>query len=276
MRHIVTPESWSGPSRALLVPCGRCAFCLVNKRAQWVFRMHYEVLNQEYPGYFLTLTYDPKHVPRRDGELSLRFKDVQLYFKRVRKAGFYCKYVCVGEYGSKTERPHYHMLLWTDASVGFLQDNWKSSRDGSPLGLVHFGTVTPASVMYAMKYIVQPRRDYGKREKPRAQFSKGLGLSFLSVRMYDFLTEDYENPVMTVKVDGQEMALPRYYRAKIFTRYQMRIEGYRVKEVREKEKEKELSELRARGVSDPEAYLKRLRVERANRIFTKVKKDEIL
>lgn len=176
-----------GDPSPIQVPCGKCAFCLQNKRSAWMFRIHHEMRDQEYKGYFLTLTYDEKHVRRvgPQGQLSLRFRDVQLYLKRIRKAKFYAKYICVGEYGGETFRPHYHMLLWTDAPVEFLEANWKSSVDNSCMGTIHFGVLNMRSAMYTLKYIIQPKvvvDKKDKREHARAQFSKDWACRTSTVR----------------------------------------------------------------------------------------------
>lgn len=267
------------------VPCGRCAFCLSNKRSSWMFRIYYEMRSQLYPGHFLTLTYDEKHVRRVGaGRLSLRFRDVQLYIKRFRKAKYYVKYVCVGEYGSETQRPHYHMLLWTDAPVQFIQDNWKSSKDDSRLGVVHFGRLTMASAMYTMKYIIQPKvRDMDfnipiseRREKTRAQFSKGLGISYLTAAVYDYHTEDYDNPVMFSVVDGRKVALPRYYKSKIFTNYQLKKEGSKTKWESIRRRRRYMRELIMQGIVNTKVYIKQLRTEQAARIISSTKYSQSL
>lgn len=266
-KSIVTPESWSGPSRRVTVPCGRCVFCLLNRRLDWSFRIQQEMKCQEHRGWFLTLTYDDKHVPGR-GVLSLRFRDVQRYLKRLRKRKLYCKYVAVGEYGGRTERPHYHMLLWTDAPVEVLSKEWYH-------GHVHFGQLSVKSAMYTMAYVLGLGRSYAGREKPRAQFSKGMGLGFLSKAMYDYLTEDFDEPKTMVKVDGVDRRIPRYYLAKIFLRHQMRVRGLKLKEEYELERETRYAELLARGVSDPAGYLHGLLVDRGNIVVRKLKKLKV-
>lgn len=267
------------------VPCGKCGFCLQNKRSAWMFRIHHEMRNQMYPGYFLTFTYDERHVKRVTytdpvsglgiRRLSLRFYDVQLYLKRLRKAKYYAKYICVGEYGSSTNRPHYHMLLWTDAPVEFIQSNWKSSVDDSLLGTVHFGELTMASAMYTLKYIIQPRQvdhtPYGGVEKTRAQFSKGLGIGFLSYRMYDHLTRNYDAPVMFSVIDGQRVAIPRYYRNKIFTKSQLAKERSKAIWDSIRERRKRMRELLKQGITNTKVYMQALRVENSRRIISKTK-----
>lgn len=256
-----------------MVPCGKCAYCLTNKRSAWIFRMYWELRYQEKPGYFLTFTYDEHHVPRApDGRRSLRFYDIQLYLKRLRKAKYYAKYVCVGEYGAETKRPHYHMILWTDASPDFIQANWHSSTTKKIMGHVDFGELTIASFMYCMKYIIQPKQlAQDGIEKTRAQFSKGLGLGYLSTSMYEYHTQDYDEPLLFTYLDGKKVALPKYYKDKIFTKAQLRKEAEKTKWQRIKEKRRHKRVLLAQGIKDTEVYLQTLRVERANRIISKTK-----
>lgn len=266
---------WRGQVRydAMQVPCGKCAFCLQNKRSEWMFRVFHEMRLQTHKGYFITLTYDEKHVRRADnGLLSLRFRDVQLYLKRLRKAKYYAKYICVGEYGTETHRPHYHMLLWTDAPVEFLQSNWKSSKTGKPLGNLHFGSLSMASAMYTLKYIIQPKqRAVEGLEKTRAQFSKGLGLGYLNEEVYEYHTHDYEVPVYGSRIGEQLVALPRYYRNKIFTKYQNELNRRLRLDEKKVKHEKLMQEYRDRGIADPEAYWIRMRIDEADRILKKTK-----
>lgn len=241
-----------------------------------MFRISEEMRTQEHRGYFLTLTYDEKHVRRvgPEGRPSLRFRDVQLYLKRIRKAKYYAKYVCVGEYGATTQRPHYHMLLWTDAPTEFLERNWKSSKDNSIMGHIMFGKLEIASAMYCLKYIIQPKHVWSEddpREKTRAQFSKGLGLGYLDQRVYEFHTCIYDDPCFYVIVDGRKVALPLYYKRKIFTKYQMQEEGRKRSLVRHKEERLKVRELRDRGIKKPRKYLLDLRLEECNRILKRTK-----
>lgn len=260
------------------VPCGKCGFCLTNKRSSWMFRIYHEMRLQEYPGYFLTLTYDEKHVKRvryqdpTSGDmvtrLSLRFRDVQLYLKKIRKAKFYAKYIVVGEYGSDTCRPHYHALLWTDCPPVKLEKIWA-------MGRIHFGRLTMASAMYTLKYIMQPRqRDHTKHggvEKTRAQFSKGLGIGYLTTAVYNYHTCDYDNPVLFSRVDGKQVALPRYYKNKIFTRHQLRKEAERFKWENIRKKRRHMRALIKQGIVNTKVYLKGLRTEQSRRIISNCK-----
>lgn len=252
------------------VPCGTCAFCLTNRRASWMFRIYHEMRLQEHRGWFLTLTYDERHVERLGAKLSLRFRDVQLFLKRVRKAKYYCKYVCVGEYGSQTNRPHFHMLLWTDCPVEKLDSFWK-------MGRIHFGSLTMQSAMYTLKYIIQPKQRKLKDVEPtRAQFSKGLGLGYLTNNVYEYHTCDYDDPQLFSYIEGKKVSLPRYYRLKIFTKFQMRVYANKAKWDSIRKRRALMRELIAQGVVCTKKYIESIRSEQARRIIATTKVNERL
>lgn len=270
------------------VPCGKCAYCLVNKRSQWMFRIHHEMRTQLHKGYFITLTYDEKHVARTaSGRLSLRFRDVQLYLKRLRKEKYYVKYICVGEYGGQTGRPHYHVILWTDASPEALQAQWYN-------GHIQFGKLTMASAMYTLKYIIQPKQKqvdevdcFGRNvpgiERTRAQFSKGLGLDYLDRATYHYHTFDYDNPELFSVIDGQRVALPRYYKNKIFTKHQLAKEARKNKWESIRKTREQIRDVIKRGIVKVERhsrnaflYLQQLRAEGAERILKTTKFNQKL
>lgn len=58
---------------------------------------------------FITLTYDPEHLPY---DVSIDITHWQKFAKRLRKALGPFRFFHVGEYGTKTNRPHYHALLF--------------------------------------------------------------------------------------------------------------------------------------------------------------------
>lgn len=260
----VLPHVGAGGEK-YVVPCGKCAFCLSNKRSQWMFRLYHEMKWQQHPGWFLTLTYEEKFVKRTAFGLSLRFRDVQLFLKKVRKAKYYAKYVCVGEYGGETKRPHYHMLLWTDCPPERLEAIWK-------LGRIHFGRITMASAMYTLKYIIQPKvRETDGIEKTRAQFSKGIGISYLTENVYNWHTDDEDNPNFYSYIDGKRLALPRYYRNKIFTKKQQRKVGNTAKWDSIRKKRKWMRELLSQGVKDTRKKIREVRTETNARILKSTK-----
>ena len=96
-----------------LVPCGKCPSCLSDRARDWSNRCLME-LKTSGSAIFVTLTYDDFHLPIDDDGPTLRVRDVQLFFKRLRKdfPNSRIRYLLSGEYGSKTSRPHYHAIIF--------------------------------------------------------------------------------------------------------------------------------------------------------------------
>ena len=163
------------------IPCGQCVGCRLEHSRQWAVRC---MLESEYhdENYFITLTYSDDTVPMSEyidmetGEiktsLTLQKKDVQDFIKRLRrhfdyndKDGF--RYFCCGEYGSKSARPHYHMIafglhlddlvLWKETPLGnYYTSELLTSKWGH--GHVIIGAVTFESCAYVSRYIMKKQK----------------------------------------------------------------------------------------------------------------------
>jgi len=201
----------------MVVPCGKCGFCGATRRGDWSIRLHYEK-RMHLDSKFITLTYANQNLRWSHGQSQLCRRDVQLWLKRIRRTGCKVRYFAVGEYGSTTYRPHYHVILFGDCSDDVIRDSWD-------LGHVHIGTVTQASVMYCLGYLVNAKAPLMKHHRvpPFSLMSRrpGLGASYLTPEMLEWHHSGRKN--FTV-VDGVERHLPRYYKNKIFSRIdQVRI-----------------------------------------------------
>lgn len=203
--------------RPIMVPCGKCPACLSNRRNDWSFRLQQEHKASK-SAYMVTLTYDDKHVPA-DG--SVHVEHLQLYFKRLRqhheRGGFgknNIRYYAVGEYGTKTRRPHYHILLF-NCPESIIRKAWKD-KNGTDVGFVHVGRVTGASVAYVTKYIIQKADVPEGLNKPFVTMSRayGIGGHYLTDEMVQWHRDNDANHAM---LPGNEKTrLPRFYRDKIW------------------------------------------------------------
>jgi len=198
----------------MTVPCGKCLGCLQRKRADWTQRISYEEKICRSSA-FVTLTYDDFSVPVTDnGNLTLSKKDLQKYCKRVYTPGM--RFFAVGEYGSKTFRPHYHLAVF-NSDVDRLYDKW--AIRGERLGNVKMGEVNPASIHYLTKYLVNEDsyKDYLDAQKPFRLMSKGLG-NGLQGDIRGYCINNMSNIVPVG--GGNKSLLPRYISDKIFTKAQ--------------------------------------------------------
>lgn len=92
------------------VPCGHCDCCHQSLLNSYIQRCQFQIEQDKVPAYFVTLTYNDKHLPDQ-GHASI---DHIKKFKRKfsKQVGKPLKYFCVSEYGSKTDRVHYHILIF--------------------------------------------------------------------------------------------------------------------------------------------------------------------
>ena len=151
--------------KGYVVPCGKCVECLSQKRNDWSVRLYYEMQKYSTPPAFITLTYDDDHLPTMvdvdTGELVpvVSKRDLQLFFKRLRKRVPGIRYFFCSEYGPTTNRPHYHGIIFnlpqkyfslylrccTDDLNKLISDCWKNGFTSSYLA-------KPAAIHYCTKY----------------------------------------------------------------------------------------------------------------------------
>lgn len=202
------------------VPCSRCYTCLKRRVSGWSFRLTKEA-ERSTSAFFLTLTYDTDHVPiTKNGFMSLDKTDVQKFIKRLRKSYGKqpptIKYYACGEYGGTTNRPHYHLIIF-NAHEENINKSWT-------LGTTHFGAVNEASTGYTLKYISKPAKvpqhPRDDRQKEFALMSKGMGANYLTPNMKQWHKKDLTGRYYVPLKDGKKIAMPRYYKEKLYSQYQ--------------------------------------------------------
>lgn len=153
-------------SASLSLPCGRCIGCRVERARQWTMRvMHEASLYKENGSAFITLTYDEASVPA-DG--SLRYRDFQLFLKRLRRrlAPRKIRFYMCGEYGDELGRPHYHAaifncdfsddrVVWRDFGSGHVVYRSPLLESCWTLGHSSVGELTQESANYIARYVLK-------------------------------------------------------------------------------------------------------------------------
>lgn len=134
------------PFRAGLIEggCGQCLPCRINRQRLWTIRCLLEAGQHQHSSY-VTLTYDDKHLPL-SGSVSLR--DIQLFFKRLRRRGHEFRYYACAEYGERSWRPHYHAILFGLRDGCGVREAWRD-------GFVHISGVGPESIAYVAGYCLK-------------------------------------------------------------------------------------------------------------------------
>lgn len=206
----------------VVVPCGKCVACISNNRQMWSFRLEQQ-LKACKTAFFITLTYDDK-----SNVTKVNKRDVQLFLKRLRqdldRNTVYTqpninglnsppkpkiKYYITAEYGTKTNRPHYHGIIFdipfdTFKTTEIINKNWGN-------GFVYIGSVTPASINYVTKYLITKNDE--KKKEVFNLISIGMGKSYIEkMGHYHKKNVVYH----ATQVGGKKVGLPRYYRERIF------------------------------------------------------------
>lgn len=192
--------------------------------------------------WFLTLTYDPEHVPN-DG--SLDYRDFQEFIRNLRlrrrraarKAGVTppkIRFFMAGEYGDEGGRPHYHACIFGLALPDVRY--FRRSPSGHSLftsaelsdvwgrGFVSVGALTFESAAYTASYINKKitgknSRDHytrvntetGECHTVKPEFAvmsrrPGIGQTFFGKYQDEILPRDF------CRIGARKTRVPRYYR----------------------------------------------------------------
>lgn len=240
---IKVPRLKDGVLTSNVVPCGYCISCLSNKRDAWSFRLEKEMAVST-SAMFVTLTYADNN------KTNLSKRDFQLFMKRLRKAcakpqplrlsdflplggiippekdkvsqiarkGPNLRYYAVGEYGTKTQRPHYHIILFNMPfkAEHLIVNAWTDPETKQSLGFVKIGSVTSASIAYVTKYCISPKYNVTNRTIPFSLMSTKppLGLNYFTENgNYHRETSRF----YATSLGGKKTNLPRLYRERIFS-----------------------------------------------------------
>lgn len=154
-------------------PCGQCLPCRINKRRVWTHRLMLESYCHG-DSVMITLTFDEEHIP---ADFSVHKRDVQLFLKRLRKAiqPRKIRYYAAGEYGSKSGRPHYHLIVF---GLSLLQGD--AIKACWPFGMVHVAEFNQYTAQYVAGYVTKKisRTDGDPRQKEFAIMSRKPGIGF--------------------------------------------------------------------------------------------------
>lgn len=220
-------------ARGGLVACMYCPGCRARRSAAWAVRLQDE--HREWDkSCFLTLTVADypeglEMVYDRPVPWALSRRYLQLFFKKLRRAGLSVRYYAVGEYGEKFARAHYHIILF-----GLDKRDRVAIEACWPWGLVDIGEVEPASVRYVTGYVMKAplgrKRLHEERQgnaPPFSVMSRGIGARGAVDRVHTITTQG------VICLGSRAVPPPRYY----------------VRRLSEDERRRFLVARRARGLS---------------------------
>lgn len=237
----------------MTVNCGKCLYCQSLVKKAWIFRFQQEArVTPPETQNMITLTYKdsdfmpiwpqnydhdnpPKrkspalkraiHAQNRQKEL-LYYRDVGAMIKHFRKDGWSkdsCRFFYVGEYGSTTFRPHYHLLTWgIDPQVVY--DYWYA-RYGQP----HIAPSVYSRYAYVVNYLDKDEYPEIMKDNPLftgkpqgRRMSPGIGSSYLDEMTTGEIDQVLKTGQHFVSLDdGRQLPLPVYFRNKIYEKFDL-------------------------------------------------------
>lgn len=227
----------------IAVPCGKCPNCAKRYASGWSFRLNTEEKYSD-TAYFLTMTYSPDNVEYTpNGYKTLNKDHLRAFWKALRKKNSkQLKYYAVGEYGSKTHRPHYHAILFNadlatvvgtapahalktglipmDGKTELTSNLWKH-------GYVTVGRVNELSVGYALKYMLKKltRKKHSRDDRVLefSAMSKKLGSQYLTKQARNYHISDLTGRFCLKLPNGARAPIPRYYKQHFYNSRQLEI-----------------------------------------------------
>lgn len=203
----------------LILPCGNCIGCRLDRSRDWAVRCLHEAQMHE-RNCFITLTYDDEHLPK-NGSVDVR--EFQLFMKKLRKKyGDGIRFFHCGEYGEKLSRPHYHALLFgfdfDDKVLWSVRRGTRAYKSESlsalwGKGMTEVGDVNYKSAAYVARYILKKVNGenadghYGDKMPEYITMSRkpGIGFSWFQKFGSDVFPSD------NVVVNGVKSSVPPYY-----------------------------------------------------------------
>lgn len=197
-----------------VLPCNECDNCYSYKRLLWVERLKHESSYWKYT-YFVTLTYNDNHLFSNE----LNKKDLQNFIKYLRRYLSFeqenLKFFATGEYGSKNQRPHFHVCLFMNKQLNLFPLNNKSNLYTCPflskcwknkgfisVGYDKLGSSFGYTFNYSTKSLTKKVFNSKKRdfEKKKKELIKEHGNSYLTyLKIHDlFISYDFKVPEFIV------------------------------------------------------------------------------
>lgn len=223
------------------IPCGKCIDCKLQYSRQWADRCIFESsYYKETECWFLTITYDDDHIMDVGSDLfagTLLKKELSAFIKNLRRQIEYhgygdgIRFYACGEYGSKTFRPHYHMILYgLDLKKFDNLEYWVKTKSGyctwrSPLlekiwknGMIVVSPISWDTCAYTARYVLKKANGI----TPDHYIANGVEPEFVLMSRRpgigrQYFDDNYENIYRTDEVfiksadGGRKGKPPKYY-----------------------------------------------------------------
>lgn len=193
------------------VPCQDCPLCRLRSTAEVLCRLISASYEYGWMSYFVTLTIEGDNV------YDVKYEDVKPLCDAIRRSnrekGTNYQFYITAEYGSKTDRPHYHAMLYGFNGrfdcLRFVKEHYNLGNvTCEPCTLARFRYTANAHVNKCSHVPYKPVYDDGDLymllcKKPFVTCSQKLGLKYVLLNADSILNNGY------LKIDGICYPVPR-------------------------------------------------------------------
>lgn len=232
------------PDRKTSVRCGKCAACRSGESLDWATRLTHED-KASISSWFVTLSVSDYflHFADIDNMVNVvQLKDLEdwdtdtwvntlskdclkKFLDRFRHRPIFKdnppRWFAIGEYGSKTNREHYHAIFFFQKPIDFdtinyeLQMSWQ--QDGYLIGNITVAPVVPERIYYIAGYVIEKVERSSPHPAclpPFRLISNGIGKGYVKLNKR-FHGHDPSRRYVTLD-GGGKVHMPRYYADKLY------------------------------------------------------------
>lgn len=209
--------------------CGRCIECKLQKSNSWKIRLWEEIKTQQIRPWFVTLTISNENLVKIQSRINKNIEGYELdnetateatriFLEHHRyKTGKSVRHWLITELGHEgTENIHLHGIIWYN-NIEEIRNNWQHGWIFPRPENVNNNVVNNKTINYITKYVTKMDLQH-LYYNPKILCSKGIGSNYINkenINRHKFKGKD---TIVTYKTPtGHEMALPTYYRNKLWT-----------------------------------------------------------
>lgn len=232
-RFLPTKKNWYNPPvctderlRYIEVECGYCHDCLKKKGREWRIR-NYEQLKETPTAVFFTGTFTDERIKTlcerysisEDDANGIATKEVRLFLERIRKynKGKSVKHWIVTEKGhTNTRRIHIHGIFYAENGHTKQSLTWLLKKQWIAGYSYNGKYVNEKTINYVSKYLTKIDED-NREFRGIVLCSKGLGRGYAERNKRKHQWNGEMTKINYHTSNGRDIALPRYYKLKLFT-----------------------------------------------------------
>lgn len=219
------PVCYNEKLRYVEIDCGYCHECLQKKGREWRIR-NYEQLKETPTAVFFTGTFTDERIQQLSDKYDIdknevneiATKEVRLFMERIRKYnnGKSVKHWIVTEKGhTNTRRIHIHGIFYAENGHTKQSLTWLLKKQWIAGYSYNGKYVNERTINYVSKYLTKKDND-NKEFKGKILASPGLGKRYTEEMKERHKWQGKQTIVNYMTKQGTYLALPRYYKTKLF------------------------------------------------------------